>query len=179
MNTDRTRQFANPALPWLSRASYLSPTGGATSHRMTLLVKKTTTAHGFVWEFVCAIQNTVNELMNTDRIQIMQINKSYFSAPPYYCLYWSFFSCQHYYCVVEYATPLLTLYQMSQDGSAGFSAWDRRQQVLLFYTSLSHILENSLECRNRYRLILLDGECYCYSPLFFQCPYFSWGQHFA
>ncbi|XP_072529662.1 stimulator of interferon genes protein [Salminus brasiliensis] len=65
---------------------------------------------------------------------------------------------EDYYCVVEYATPLLTLYQMSQDGFAGFSAWDRRQQVLLFYTTLSHILENSLECRNRYRLILLEDE---------------------
>ncbi|KAI4880464.1 hypothetical protein NFI96_032740 [Prochilodus magdalenae] len=63
-----------------------------------------------------------------------------------------------YYCVAEYATPLLTLYQMSQESSAGFSAWDRRQQVLLFYTTLSNILENSLECRNRYRLILLDDE---------------------
>ncbi|XP_036417683.1 stimulator of interferon genes protein [Colossoma macropomum] len=63
-----------------------------------------------------------------------------------------------YYCVAEYATPLLTLYQMSQDSSAGFSASHRRQQVLLFYTTLSHILETSLECRNRYRLILLDDE---------------------
>ncbi|MCI4381554.1 hypothetical protein PGIGA_G00253380 [Pangasianodon gigas] len=63
-----------------------------------------------------------------------------------------------YYCVVEYATPLLTLYQMSQDRTAGFSKQDRRQQVLLFYRTLSHILECSLECRNRYRLILLDDQ---------------------
>uniref|UniRef100_A0A8B9GXK8 Stimulator of interferon genes protein n=1 Tax=Astyanax mexicanus TaxID=7994 RepID=A0A8B9GXK8_ASTMX len=63
-----------------------------------------------------------------------------------------------YYCVAEYATPLLTLYQISQDGIAGFSAWDRRQQVLLFYNTLTHILESSLECRNRYRLILLEDD---------------------
>ncbi|KAK2834213.1 hypothetical protein Q7C36_014914 [Tachysurus vachellii] len=63
---------------------------------------------------------------------------------------------QEYYCVVEYATPLLTLYQMSQDSTAGFSEHDRRQQVLLFHRTLSHILECSLECRNRYRLILID-----------------------
>ncbi|XP_060771249.1 stimulator of interferon genes protein [Neoarius graeffei] len=63
-----------------------------------------------------------------------------------------------YYCVVEYATPLLTLYQMSQDSTAGLSEQDRRQQVLLFYKTLRHILECSLECRNRYRLILLDDQ---------------------
>ncbi|KAL7868354.1 hypothetical protein SRHO_G00097380 [Serrasalmus rhombeus] len=57
---------------------------------------------------------------------------------------------EDYYCVAEYATPVLTLYQMSQDSYAGFSASDRRQQVLLFYTTLRHILEASLECRNRY-----------------------------
>ncbi|TRY90133.1 hypothetical protein DNTS_031619 [Danionella cerebrum] len=61
-------------------------------------------------------------------------------------------------CVLEYATPLLTLYQMSQDSSAGFGEPERKQQVLLFYRTLSQILENSLECRNRYRLILLDDE---------------------
>ncbi|XP_030622616.1 stimulator of interferon genes protein [Chanos chanos] len=61
-------------------------------------------------------------------------------------------------CVVEYATPLLTLYQMSQDNSAGFSEKERRQQVLLFYRTLRDILESSLECRNSYRLILLDDD---------------------
>lgn len=64
---------------------------------------------------------------------------------------------QQYYCMVEYATPLLTLYQMSHDSTAGFSEQDRRQQVLLFYRTLNQILECSLECRNRYRLILLEG----------------------
>ncbi|KAM4621741.1 stimulator of interferon genes protein isoform 1-T2 [Polymixia lowei] len=61
-------------------------------------------------------------------------------------------------CVVEYATPLLTLYSMSQDRSAGFGESERRQQVLLFYRTLQDILERSLECRNQYRLILLDDE---------------------
>ncbi|KAL6473866.1 hypothetical protein MHYP_G00174270, partial [Metynnis hypsauchen] len=65
---------------------------------------------------------------------------------------------EDYYCVAEYATPVLTLYQMSQDSYAEFNALDRRQQVLLFYTTLRHLLETSLECRNRYRLILLDDE---------------------
>ncbi|XP_038133578.1 stimulator of interferon genes protein [Cyprinodon tularosa] len=61
-------------------------------------------------------------------------------------------------CPVEYATPLLTLYRMSQDRNAGFGEPERRQQVLLFYRTLQDILEQSLECRNRYRLILLNDE---------------------
>ncbi|KAI1898492.1 hypothetical protein AGOR_G00072910 [Albula goreensis] len=65
---------------------------------------------------------------------------------------------QPHHCVVEYATPLQTLYQMSQDSSAGLSAEDRRQQVLLFCRTLKSILEESLECRNRYRLIILDDD---------------------
>ncbi|XP_076862110.1 stimulator of interferon genes protein isoform X2 [Brachyhypopomus gauderio] len=65
---------------------------------------------------------------------------------------------KEYSCVVEYATPLLTLYQMSQDNTAGLGQQERRQQVFLFYRTLSHILENSLECRNRYCLVLLDDK---------------------
>ncbi|KAK7137647.1 hypothetical protein R3I94_013333 [Phoxinus phoxinus] len=61
-------------------------------------------------------------------------------------------------CVLEYATPLRTLYQMSQERSAGFGERERKQQVLLFYRTLSQILEDSLECRNRYRLLLLNDE---------------------
>lgn len=61
-------------------------------------------------------------------------------------------------CVVEYATPLLTLYSMSQESSAGFGEPERKQQVLLFYRTLQDILEQSLECRNRYKLILLNDE---------------------
>ncbi|KAK9517714.1 hypothetical protein VZT92_023060 [Zoarces viviparus] len=61
-------------------------------------------------------------------------------------------------CVVEYATPLLTLHSMSQESSAGFGEPERRQQVLLFYRTLQEILEHSLECRNRYKLILLNDE---------------------
>nr|XP_043895740.1 stimulator of interferon genes protein [Solea senegalensis] len=61
-------------------------------------------------------------------------------------------------CVAEYATPLLTFYNMSQERSAGFGEPERRQQVLLFYKTLQNILDQSLECRNRYRLILLNDE---------------------
>ncbi|KAK1903901.1 Stimulator of interferon protein [Dissostichus eleginoides] len=61
-------------------------------------------------------------------------------------------------CVLEYATPLLTLHSMSQESSAGFGEPERRQQVLLFFRTLQDILENSLECRNHYKLILLNDE---------------------
>ncbi|KAF6739334.1 Stimulator of interferon genes protein [Oryzias melastigma] len=61
-------------------------------------------------------------------------------------------------CVVEYATPVLTLYKMSHESTAGFGETERTQQVLLFYRTLQDILERSLECRNRYRLILLLNE---------------------
>uniref|UniRef100_A0A3B3ZL07 Stimulator of interferon genes protein n=1 Tax=Periophthalmus magnuspinnatus TaxID=409849 RepID=A0A3B3ZL07_9GOBI len=61
-------------------------------------------------------------------------------------------------CVLEYATPLLTLHSMSQDRSAAFGEPQRREQVLLFYRTLRDILERSLECRNRYTLILLNDE---------------------
>ncbi|XP_059202011.1 stimulator of interferon genes protein [Centropristis striata] len=61
-------------------------------------------------------------------------------------------------CVVEYATPLLTMYKMSQESSAGFGEPERRQQVLLFYKTLQDVLEGSLECRNHYTLILLNDE---------------------
>ncbi|XP_051505290.1 stimulator of interferon genes protein [Myxocyprinus asiaticus] len=63
-----------------------------------------------------------------------------------------------YYCILEYATPLETLYKMSHESSAGFGESERKQQVLLFYRTLSQILENSLECRNHYRLVLLNDE---------------------
>ncbi|XP_014895962.1 stimulator of interferon genes protein [Poecilia latipinna] len=61
-------------------------------------------------------------------------------------------------CAVEYATPLLTLYRMSQERNAGFGEPERRQQVLLFYRTLRDVLDQSLECRNRYRLILIKDE---------------------
>ncbi|XP_069508777.1 stimulator of interferon genes protein isoform X2 [Ambystoma mexicanum] len=60
-----------------------------------------------------------------------------------------------YYCIVEYATPLLTLQEMSNIASAAFSREDRSIQAKLFYRTLRDILEGNLEpgCRNMYRLI--------------------------
>ncbi|KAM6953351.1 stimulator of interferon genes protein [Aplochiton taeniatus] len=65
---------------------------------------------------------------------------------------------QAQHCLIEYAAPLLTLHSMSQDSSAGFGEGDRREQVLLFYRTLRDILDRSLECRNLYRLVLLNDD---------------------
>ncbi|XP_062331882.1 stimulator of interferon genes protein isoform X2 [Osmerus eperlanus] len=61
-------------------------------------------------------------------------------------------------CAMEYATSLMTLYQMSHESNSGFGERERREQVLLFYRTLQDILEHSLDCRNRYTLILLNDE---------------------
>ncbi|NXP10100.1 STING protein, partial [Thinocorus orbignyianus] len=56
-------------------------------------------------------------------------------------------------CAVEYATPLQSLYAMSQDECAAFSREDRLEQAKLFYRTLEEILKGSKECAGTYRLI--------------------------
>ncbi|XP_062985775.1 stimulator of interferon genes protein [Elgaria multicarinata webbii] len=60
------------------------------------------------------------------------------------------------YCVLEYATPLKSLYAMSQDENAGFSSQDRLEQAKLFCRTLEEILQKSKECSDCYRLIVYD-----------------------
>ncbi|XP_059744254.1 stimulator of interferon genes protein isoform X3 [Bos taurus] len=57
-------------------------------------------------------------------------------------------------CVLEYATPLQTLFAMSQDGRAGFSREDRLEQAKLFCRTLEDILANAPESQNNCRLIV-------------------------
>ncbi|KAM4677118.1 stimulator of interferon genes protein [Discoglossus pictus] len=61
-----------------------------------------------------------------------------------------------YYCIAEYATPLASLHKMSDIASAAFSKEDRIQQAKLFYRTLKHILESSLECCNSYQLVIYE-----------------------
>lgn len=61
-------------------------------------------------------------------------------------------------CVLEYATPLQTLFAMSQDGRAGFSREDRLEQAKLFCRTLEDILEDALECQNNCHLIVYLGK---------------------
>ncbi|KAM5300411.1 stimulator of interferon genes protein [Ctenodactylus gundi] len=57
-------------------------------------------------------------------------------------------------CVLEYATPLQTLFAMSQDGRAGFSREDRLEQAKLFCRTLEDILADVPECQNNCCLIV-------------------------
>ncbi|XP_077793217.1 stimulator of interferon genes protein isoform X4 [Macaca mulatta] len=57
-------------------------------------------------------------------------------------------------CVLEYATPLQTLFAMSQYGQAGFSREDRLEQVKLFCRTLEDILADNPESQNNCRLIV-------------------------
>lgn len=57
-------------------------------------------------------------------------------------------------CVLEYATPLQTLFAMSQDSRAAFSREDRLEQAKLFCQTLEDILEDAPEYRKNCRLIV-------------------------
>uniref|UniRef100_A0A8D0DXV5 Stimulator of interferon genes protein n=1 Tax=Salvator merianae TaxID=96440 RepID=A0A8D0DXV5_SALMN len=62
----------------------------------------------------------------------------------------------NYYCALEYATSLHSLYAMSQDENAAFSRQDRLEQVKLFCRTLEEILERSKDCSGCYQLIVYD-----------------------
>ncbi|XP_068960440.1 stimulator of interferon genes protein isoform X2 [Petaurus breviceps papuanus] len=57
-------------------------------------------------------------------------------------------------CVLEFATPLQTLFAMSQDERAGFSRKDRLEQAKLFCRTLEDIFEDAPEARDCCRLIV-------------------------
>ncbi|KFQ70910.1 Stimulator of interferon genes protein, partial [Phaethon lepturus] len=61
-----------------------------------------------------------------------------------------------WHCALEYATPLQSLYAMSQDECAAFSREDRLEQAKLFYRTLEEILKGSKECVGTYRLIAYE-----------------------
>lgn len=60
--------------------------------------------------------------------------------------------------VLEYATPLQTLFAMSQDSRAGFSRDDRLEQAKLFCRTLEDILAEVPEYQNKCRLIVYQGK---------------------
>ncbi|NXK92320.1 STING protein, partial [Formicarius rufipectus] len=63
---------------------------------------------------------------------------------------------QLWHCALEYATPLQSLYAMSQDECAAFSREERLEQAKLFYRTLEEILKSSKECAGTYRLIAYE-----------------------
>ncbi|NXJ06545.1 STING protein, partial [Odontophorus gujanensis] len=73
-------------------------------------------------------------------------------------------------CVLEFASPLQTLYAMSQDDCTAFSREQRLEQARLFYRTLQDILSTSRECAGMYRLIAYEGECGWYAGSPAQSP---------
>ncbi|XP_015753479.1 PREDICTED: stimulator of interferon genes protein-like [Acropora digitifera] len=63
-----------------------------------------------------------------------------------------------YFLVLEYATPLMSLYDMSQNAEAGLSREQRDEQVVLFIRKLKEILDKCPECENKYELVPFSGE---------------------
>ena len=59
--------------------------------------------------------------------------------------------------MMEYATPLLTLNNMSHDDIAELSLVDRNMQIVAFYNKFKFILDNAGDkIRDRYQLVLLS-----------------------
>ncbi|XP_068708910.1 stimulator of interferon genes protein 2-like [Montipora foliosa] len=63
-----------------------------------------------------------------------------------------------YYIILEYATPLMTLYDMSRNAEAGLSREQRDEQVVLFIQKLKEILDSCEECKGKYELVPISGE---------------------
>ena len=59
-----------------------------------------------------------------------------------------------FYCLMEYATPLQSLYDMGTHVNGGLTAENRDEQVVLFYKKLKEILDGDKECRGKYHMIL-------------------------
>ena len=64
---------------------------------------------------------------------------------------------QTFYCLMEFATPLLSMYEMEKEPRCGFTTADKESQVTLFYKQLKMILEGDEKCRGRYHLVLLSS----------------------
>ena len=59
--------------------------------------------------------------------------------------------------ILEFATPLLAMNDMSEDKISHFSKEDRNTQVMAFYNKLKYILEQSKQAiRDRYKLVLIS-----------------------
>ena len=60
------------------------------------------------------------------------------------------------YVIMEYATPLLTIYDMSRESDAALDKNDVNEQAVLFYRKLQAILNSDPTCRNQYQLVLVS-----------------------
>lgn len=64
---------------------------------------------------------------------------------------------EEYHFVLEYATPLMSLYEMSDHAKAPLTGPERDHQVVLFIRKLREILDDSEECRGKYELVPISG----------------------
>lgn len=62
-----------------------------------------------------------------------------------------------FYCLMEYATPLLSMDAMQADPRCSFTEEDRDQQVVLFYKLLKEILDKDEQCKGKYHLVLTSN----------------------
>lgn len=60
-------------------------------------------------------------------------------------------------CILEYATPLQTLFAMSQDSRAGFSREERLEQAKLFCQTLADILADAPHSQNCRLIVYLEA----------------------
>lgn len=65
---------------------------------------------------------------------------------------------EKHYCIMEYATNLQTLYDMSNDERAGLTRVDKEVQVTLFVSKLKEILDEDENCKGKYELIPFGGD---------------------
>lgn len=63
-----------------------------------------------------------------------------------------------YYCLVEYATPILSLYEMSNSEEAGLSSFERLQQMRTFVATLQDIINSNPETKNNCSLLVYDDK---------------------
>lgn len=63
-----------------------------------------------------------------------------------------------YYCLVEYATPILSLYEMSNSEEAGLSSFERLQQMRTFVATLQDIIKSNPETKNNCSLLVYDDK---------------------
>ncbi|EDO35285.1 predicted protein [Nematostella vectensis] len=63
-----------------------------------------------------------------------------------------------WFCIMEYATPLLTLYDMSVAQPGELSREERDAQVVVFLRKLQDILEGDRACQGKYELVTFSPD---------------------
>lgn len=60
--------------------------------------------------------------------------------------------------MVEYATPVLSLYEMSNSKEAGLSSHERLQQMNTFVSTLTAIIDSNPDTKNYCSLVVYNGK---------------------